>query len=161
MPTENYPQELCINYRPRLCTTDFRSEEKLYHGFCKYDLDNDNEIIPESIRFPDFSCNWSRFSKPFHVRFRKNGSMDDGCYSITVETARYERMANVVHDPIDDPEYPNYSHIEVRKLKEGEDIDFEPPRGRKWKSGKSKLSAKMRYRQNIKNNLIVELEIGT
>lgn len=161
MPPDIYPKELYINDRPRLPVIEFKSEEKLFHGFTKDDLSENNEIIPESIRFPDFSCNWSRFSKPIHVRFRENGSLDDGCYSFTVETARYEEMANVVHDPIDDPEYPNYSHVEVRRLKEGENINIEPPKGRQWKSGKTRLSAKMRYRQNIKNNLLVEIEIGS
>lgn len=160
MSLDNYPEELCIQGRPQIPTSEFKTDDKLYHAFNQYDLDDEGEIKPETIRFPDFSCNWNRFSLPYHVRFRINGNMQDGCYSFIVETARYLKMANVVHDPIDDPEYPNYSHIEVRRLKENEDIDFEPPKGRKWKSGSTKLSKKMKYRQNIKNNLKIELEIS-
>ena len=159
MPHKDYPDELLIAGRIKLHTSIFRDNDKLYHGFDNSDLDDMGQIKLETIRFPDFSCNWDRFSKPFHVRYRRNGTITDGCYSFPVKTARYKKCANVVHDPIDDPEFPNYSHVEIRRLLEGEDIDFEPPKERKWKQ-KSTKALRLEYRQNILNNHEIELNIG-
>jgi len=110
----------------------------------------------ETIRFHDFSCNWDRFSNPEDIRFRQNGNKTDGCYSFTVLTSRYKSITTPVHDPIQNIEFPNYSHVEVRELFEGESILFEPPKNRKKK--KSRKSKRLKYRQNILNNLIIELE---
>ena len=156
MPREDYPQELYISGREKRHTANFHGEESLYRGFSQIDIDDAGQIKLESIRFPDFSCNWSRFSAPHHVRYRQNGDMTDGCYSFSVETARYKNLANVVHDPVDDIEYPNYAHVEVRRLMGGESVDFEPPKGRKWKNAKS---LKLEYRQNLLNNHRIELPI--
>lgn len=156
MPRENYPPELHIAGRKKLHTSDFRDEESLYRGFSREDLDDAGLIKLDSIRFPDFSCNWSRFSRPFHIRYRQNGDMNDGCYSFPVRAARYKNLANVVHDPLDDIDYPNYAHVEVRRLLDGDTTDFEPPKNRKWKGAKS---LKLEYRQNIVNNHSIELPL--
>jgi len=152
-----FPEALKINNRKKLPTKEFKDNDKLYHAFSREDLSDDNVIEVNSIRFPDFSCNWGRFSKPDHVRFRKNGNMTDGCYSFTVLTSRYKKIATPVHDPIDDKFFPNYSHIEVRELYEGESVLFEPPKNRKKK--KSSKARRLEYRKNLLNNIEIELEI--
>jgi len=135
-------------------TRDFNADEKLYRGFNKKDLNEDTFLIQiNSISFPDFSCNWSRFSTPDKIRERENGRPTDGCYSFTVEVSRYKKMATPCHDPDEN----NYSHTEVRLLKPDEDIFFEPPKKRKLKSRWAKNN-KLEYRQNIVENLIIEIE---
>ena len=152
-----FPEALKINKRKKLATCEFNNDDKLYHAFSIEDLSEDGIIEVNSIRFPDFSCNWGRFSKPVHVRFRKNGNMTDGCYSFTVLTSRYKGIATPVHDPIDDESFPNYSHVEVRELYEGEDILFEPPKNRKKK--KSSKGKRLEYRKYLLNNIEIELEL--
>ncbi|MCP4137356.1 MAG: hypothetical protein GY754_40690 [bacterium] len=152
----NYPKELKISGRKKLKTSDFLNTDKLYHGFSKKDLDEDNKLDLNTIRFPDFSCNWDRFSKPDHIHYRENGNRNDGCYSFTVEISRYKKIATPVHDPIKEP-LENYSHAEIRQLKEDENILFEPPKNRKLKS-KTLKSKRLEYRQNIINNLLIEIE---
>jgi hypothetical protein len=62
-------------------------------------------------------------------------------------------MATPVHDPIDEDEYPNYAHIEVRALREGEDPERTvPQKRRKLRGGRSK---KLEYRQNLVNKLVI------
>jgi hypothetical protein len=152
-----YPQNLKINGRKKLSTQEFIESDKLYHGFDLSDIDDDGLIGLNTIRFPDFSCNWGRFSFPKDIRYRVNGKMTDGCYSFTVVAARYKNIATPVHDPIDDKKNPNYSHVEVRELFDGEDIFFEPPKNRKARSATGK-SQRLEYRFNLRNNLAIEIE---
>jgi hypothetical protein len=123
------PEHLRINGRP----TDqhFKPQERLYHGYVLAEYDSNQEKLRiETIKFPDFSCNWEKFSSPSDVRCRRSGQATDGCYAFSVEVARFNGMATPVHDPIDDEEYPNYSHVEVRVIRQGEDPEsFLPPRG--------------------------------
>ena len=91
------------------------------------------------------------------MRFRPYGKNTDGCYSITVEISRYRKIATPVHDPIQNQDYENYSHTEIRELEDGEDINIEPPKGRK-KRNKTRQSLRLDYRHNILNNLKIELD---
>ncbi|KJU84489.1 hypothetical protein MBAV_003316 [Candidatus Magnetobacterium bavaricum] len=143
-----YPDHLRINGRNICLPSEFNKSDKLYRSYDRYDLDDSGEIRETTIRFPDVSFNWSRFSEPGDIIYRKNGKPTDGCYSITVETSRFENIANPVHDPINDDDNPNYAHVEVRVLKDGEDFNFEPPKGRKLNS----KATKFKYRRNILNN---------
>lgn len=152
---KDYPKHLLINGRDRLTPSDFRPQDKLYRGFVIDDLTSDNKISPHTIRFPDISCNWDRFSNPEDVRLRPKDKDTDGCYSFTVKTSRYKKNATTVHDPIKEHEYENYSHVEIRELYDNEDILSEPPKYRKRKSGKSK---RFSYRKNISLHAIIELE---
>jgi hypothetical protein len=118
------------------------------------DLDDLDNIKIETIRFPDFSCNWSRFSIAADVRLRENCRSTDGAYAFTVETARYKSLATPVHDPLGRP-VENYAHVEVRELQEGESVLEAPPKNRtKKKFGKSR---RLEYRQNLLNRLCIEL----
>jgi hypothetical protein len=139
-------------YAPR----DYKANEKLYRGYRKADLDEaTNSLQANSITFPDFSCNWSRFSTPDKIRERENGKPTDGCFAFTVEVSRYKGMATPCHDPII-PQ--NYSHTEVRQLTSTETIDCEPPKQRKLESDNWSKSKRLEYRQNIVNNLTLELK---
>ena len=154
----NYSSDLRINGRKKLPNSEFRNSDCLYHGFDNSDYDINNNIILENIRFSDFFCNWSSFSKPEYLCYRQNGKITDGCYSFTVEIARFKGFATPVHDPINDKHFPNYFYVEVRILYDGEDILYEPSRNRKSGKSKIKKSKRMEYRQNILNNLIIEIE---
>ncbi len=153
-----YPSNLKINNRPKLSSSEFKNDDKLYHGYDEYDVDDFGKIKTDTIRFPDFSCNWARFSKPGDVRYRENANITDGCYSFTVQTSRYKKIANPVHDPISDKAKTNYSHVEVRQLLPDESFDFEPPRGRTLKSKRYKRE-RLEYRKNLQLNLIIELSV--
>ena len=135
--------------------SDFQPLESIFHGFRLSDLEQQSEeIMANSIRFPDFSCNWERFSKPQNVKKRTGGRKTDGCYAFTIETARYKNMETTCHDPYPESDPRNYSHIEVRQLLPTESIYEEPPKGRKLKKqieGWS-LSQRLEYRQNIAYN---------
>lgn len=135
---------------------DFLAEEKLYRGFRKDDLDEMSKIQVNVISFPDFSCNWSRFSKPEDIRSRERALPTDGCFSFTVRTARYENMATTCHEPLKN----NYSHSEVRQLSPIENVNTEPPRLRKLEREREGWSKNKRYeyRWNLVNNLSVELD---
>jgi len=137
---------------------DFEIHDSLFVGCDDEDFVN-GELRIENIRFPDFSCNWSRFSIPHDVRFRPNAKATDGCYSFTVATARFHSYANPVHDPIQDPDYENYSHVEIREVFEGEDPLSEPPKKRK-KDNRLYRDRRLLYRQNIQNSYRLELPVG-
>jgi hypothetical protein len=147
-----YPKNLLIKGRIKLQSSAFQNDDKLFRAFDKDDLDEDENIKLETIRFPDISCNWSRFSIAADIKHRNNGHKTDGCYSFSVLASRYNKMATPVHDPISDAVYPNYAHVEVRTLYDGEDVLFEPPKGRKLKP----KSKRLEYRQNIKNCVQIE-----
>lgn len=151
------PNHLCIDGR----STDqtFMPDNQLYRSFQSDAYDTLLRTIKvEQIRFPDISFNWDRYSDPPDVMHRENGRATDGCYSITVETSRYKETATPVHDPIDHPEYPNYAHVEVRVLKEGENSETTTPeKGRRLHSKARKLA----WRSNIANMLRIEIMAST
>ena len=104
----------------------------MYHAVGKVELDEKNVPKLETIRLPDFSCNWWRFSRPSDIWFRQNSSPNDGCYKFPVKASRCKEWATPVHDPL--PDRPaNYSHIEIRVLREGEKVIEEPPQDRQAK----------------------------
>jgi hypothetical protein len=131
--------------------SDFGLSDRLFRGFRKNDLDKESgEILANSIRFPDFSCNWERFSAPEYVKRRNNGLETDGCYAFTVEVSRYKDMATPCHDPNPKNDPENYAHVEVRQLDQGESVLEAPPHGRPKMWSKS---MRFEYRQNIVYNL--------
>jgi len=114
----------------------------------------DGKILTENIKFPDFSCNWSKYSVPEDIRFRIAGCENDGCYSVTTKVARFDSRATPVHDPIDKKPWYNYSHVEVRALRAGEDAEETiPPKKRKLTN-----SIKLKYREHFSNHSIIELD---
>jgi len=147
------PEHLHINGRTE--DQSFTEDDHLYRGYTFEEYDFLEDLIKtETVKFPDFSCNWNRYSEPVDVRYRLNGRKTDGCYSFNVTTARYKKIATPVHDPIDHPEYPNYSHTEIRVCRETDPPNFVPPKNRKLKSKSKKLA----YRENMVNNLSIEIK---
>lgn len=149
-----YPKNLLINGRKKLPSSAFQNQQKLYRSYDLEALVENDKIKLERIKFPDLSCNWSKFSIPSDILFRENANQTDGCYSFTVKTSRYKNIATPVHDPKDDNEFPNYAHAGVRVLKKGEDISIEPPKNRKLKS----KSKKLEYSQNLLKCLFIEFQ---
>lgn len=145
------PQHLFRNGRETV--QSFELSDLLYRGFSldEYDAAADSLRV-ECVWSPDFSCDWSRYSEPTDIKFRKNGKDTDGCYAFSVEIAHYEKLAKAVHDPIDDAEYPNFAHVEVRATRTTDDESTIPPKGRKISSTAKKLA----YRQNIVNKLEIQ-----
>ncbi|MBC8548388.1 MAG: hypothetical protein ISR96_08765 [Nitrospira sp.] len=153
---DNYPLRLLNNGRSKLSSRVFSSDDKLYRSFSKSEVDDDGTIKVNTIRFPDLSCNWDKFSEPTDVLWR---NQSNGCYSFSVSVARYNSYATPVHDPIaDHDDFPNYAHVEVRALKEGEPFDFEPPKGRSKGRSVFAREARLRYRTNMKLLLQIEVE---
>lgn len=141
--------------------SEFSPSDKLFRGFKTSELDEHGELDADTLRLPDLSCNWDRFSLPDDIRYRMPGCDADGCYSITVATVRYNSFANVVHDPICGKapnRVENYAHVEVRELRDEEGFDTVPPKGRKKRSGKAHKLLRFKWRTNIVNNLVREFE---
>lgn len=140
-------------FRPK----DYAESDRLYRGYQQAEIDEETgKLEANAIRFPDFSCNWSRFSSPSDVLRRENSLPGDGCYSFSVLQARYKSMGTGCHDPLP----KNYSHTEVRQLKPDENVFVEPPKNRKLEKAKDgwSKSSKLEYRQNIVFNLEIEIQ---
>jgi len=156
-----YPQRLICWNRKKQPSGSFKDPDKLFHGFSKPDLDENYKLRLETIRFPDFSCNWDRFSIMSDVRLRSKGNLSDGCFSINVSQYRFQNTATPVHEPIcfdkDKGQPPNFSHVEVRLLKDGEAIHLEPPKNRKLDS-KTEKKRRLEYRHFILQSIKVELD---
>ena len=124
----------------------------MYRSYKFSDLETDKKSLKlETLRFPDISCNWSAFSKPTDIWYRQNSRLTDGCYSFTVKDSRFCNIATPFHDPLtgQDIEDENYSHVEIRALKEGESFNSKIPKGRTINSRKKKVC----YRIHIKNKM--------
>jgi hypothetical protein len=144
---------------------DFLPHEKLYRGFKKDDLPDDTGMLAGNhFTFPKnggISCDWSRFAQPADVRRRRKDTEHDGCYSFTVEHARYNGKASTCHDPCPKDNPKNYAHMEIRQLRPKDDPFHEPPkyckRLEKESDGWSK-SCRLAYREYISLKLTIEIE---
>lgn len=162
MPTSSIEvcTDLSCDGRQSLAGGDFLDDEKLYRGFSADEL-VDGKLPVEAMRFPDMSCNWSRFACPCDVRLRLKGGrpVNDGCFSFTISDARFGNYVVVVHDPMcggqtsENHVGENYSHCEVRELREDDSEGFVPPRNRKIKGKQRRLE----WRVNLKEKLAIEL----
>lgn len=135
----------------------FQDTCKLYRGFEPQDISHvDGKIMTERINFPDFSCNWNKYSSPEDVRYRVADRENDGCYSVTAEIVRYDDRATPIHDPLNDKPWYNYAHVEVRALREEEDPKTcEPPKKRKLGGSRAR---KLKYRDNFASLASIEVE---
>jgi hypothetical protein len=153
----DWRQPLAIRDRTVLSSASFDVEDRLYRGFCLADLDDAGNIDVASFEPMDLSCNWSRFAIPSDIRHRQGGCASDGCYSITVRTARYRSLATPCHDPIQTADYENYAHVEIRWLQPGENVLDAPPHGRRSRGGKMAKADRLAWRTNAVRNLTIEL----
>jgi len=155
-PSMKIPKHLRI--AGRSIDPSFTDTCLLYRGFSEEDIDEIlGSIKTEHIRFPDYSCNWNRYSSSKDIRHRKKGSTREGCYSIQVQDAKYENLARPVHDPVSDGNYENYAHVDVRMLLPSDSEGFIPPPNRRKPKSAWFKSLKLEYRMNIVNNLKIEL----
>jgi hypothetical protein len=151
--TPDWRERLECQGREPLDVAEFGVDDLLYRGFRLDELDVDGKIDIETLRMPDLSCNWSRFSIPEDVKRRMPGCERDGCYALKVADTQYKDFATPVHDPICDQEPQNYSHTELRELLEGEPLASTPPKNRKPSSKQRK-----RLRQEWRTQLINKLQ---
>lgn len=142
---------LAVRGRRKLSCSTFRDHERLYRGFRIKDLDAQERLDIELFESSDISVNWSRFSTPLDVRYRVGGRISDGSFSFTVADANSDKVAIACHDPL----AGNYSHTEIRWLKEGEDV--EPPHGRKNSSSKTAKAIRMKWRVKIIESATIEV----
>lgn len=147
------PEHLIPN--GRITDNSFQKECKLYRGFEPKDISHINgQILTHTIRFPDFSCNWNKFSSPEDVKYRAQNCENDGCYSVNTDTAQFDNRATPVHDPLNEAPWYNYAHVEIRALRDGENAgEIIPPKKRKLQK-----SIKLAYRDNFSFNALIELE---
>lgn len=106
-------------------------------------------------------CDWSRFAKPADVRKRREDTKQNGCYSFTVEHARYNGKASTCHDPCPEENPKNYAHMEIRQLRPNDDPFPEPPKNCKRLEKGADLwskSYRLAYREYISRQLTVEIE---
>lgn len=145
--------------------SDFLPHQKLYRGFKKADLPDDTGILAGNhFTFPKrggISCDWGRFAEPEDVRKRREDSKLDGCYSFTVEHARYNGKASTCHDPCPAQNPKNYAHMEIRQLRPNDDPFHEPPKDCKRlekAADEWSKSYRLAYREYISRQLTVEIE---
>jgi hypothetical protein len=156
--SRDWRRRLTIRGRPTLRPSDFRPVDRLFRGYSFADLDESGNIDVESFERRDLSCNWDRFSIPSDIHHRPSGRETDGCYSLSVETARFKNLATPCHDPIQGPIYENYAHVEIRWLSDGEDIDYTPPHGRNPSKSKMAKALRLEWRTNAVRNLTFEIQ---
>ena len=66
------PEHLHINGRTE--DQSFTEDDQLYRSYTFEEYDFLEDLIKtETVKFPDFSCNWNRYSEPVDVRYRLNG----------------------------------------------------------------------------------------
>jgi hypothetical protein len=138
--------------RVALNAAEFATDDLLYRGFRIDELDDEGRIDVNTLRMPDLSCNWDRFSIPEDVKRRQPGCERDGCYAVKVIDVRYKDFATPVHDPICGVAVENYAHAEIRELIEGESVSTTPPKNRK-PTGKARKVLRLEWRTHIVNRL--------
>lgn len=154
--SEAWRERLACRGRPKFVPADFSSDERLYRGFKIDELDEAGVVDANTLRLPDLSCNWSRFSEPEDIRHRMAGCEKDGCYSLSVENARYDEFATACHSPICGEMIENYSHVELREIYDDETIHTEPPQGREKRKNRTAKAMRLAWRTHIVNNITVE-----
>jgi hypothetical protein len=115
---DNRPERMFRQARP--VDSCFESSEDLYYR-CRAEHISDNRLLPQAIRFPDFSVNRSKYSNPEDVLVPTYS--DWGVSAFHVGDLQLEQKTDahtvyswqVIHDPLED----NYSHSEVRTFKNG------------------------------------------
>jgi hypothetical protein len=144
------PQKLIQGHRNPLDVKNFKNNHRLYRSFQLKDIDSDGNVSIATIKFPDLSCNWSTLSSPTDIWYKPNGSINDGCYSFSVKDSKFKDLATPVHFPLS----KNYSHTEVRAIKETASVDekINPPQ----KNNMSKTK-KLEYRAHICGHLKIHL----
>lgn len=114
----NRPERMLRRDRP--VDDNFDLEEELYYR-CQARHVDGQRLLPEAIRFPNFSVNRSKYSEPEDVLIPSYQDWGIATFRVrdlpepesTDEKTEYEWR--VVHDPLED----NYAHSEIRTFKNG------------------------------------------
>ena len=146
--TQNSTHLNC-NGRSKLPTTSFEDADGLYMAFSNQELDENGIIRTELFRLPDMSCNWSRFSQPIDVRYRKDGRVTDGALAIRVGEVKFDEFAIPVHDPLCNESPENYSHCEVRSIPGNLKAGDEPPKDAKKRKSSSEKQRRAAWRRHL------------
>ena len=133
---------------------DFDQQEKLYHRFEKLQKASDGKFYPASIRFPDFSVNRERYSKPEDVLYPNYKGLGIVSFKVedlpepilTGEGSKNETTYTFV--PVHDPLEENYAHSEIRTFKNGHYS----------KNMDVSKKVKFKFRTHLANKLNVEKE---
>jgi hypothetical protein len=153
-----WKRRLAIRGRRTLSPSDFQPTDRLFRGCSLADLDDHGDLDVASFESRDLSCNWDRFSIASDIRHRPGGRATDGCYSLSVDTARFRNLATPCHDPIATPEYENYAHVELRWLNSGESIDVAlSNKGRAPSKSKTAKALRLEWRTSAVRNLKFEI----
>lgn len=112
----NRPERMFRRGRP--ADENFGREEKLYYR-CQAQHVDGQRLLPQAIRFPNFSVNRSKYSEPEDVLIPSYQDWGISMFSVgdipepesTDENTHYSWR--VTHDPLED----NYAHSEVRTFK--------------------------------------------
>ena len=144
------PERLQIRGRPTL--TDFQDDERFFREYALADLDEHGMLSPGAVWAPDFSVNWSRFSRPSDVFLRPNSSPEAGCYSFSVLDARADGLGYPVHEPVEEGDYENYAHVEIRAAYQDANAGCVPPKRRKLGA-----ENKLRYRLMLREAAVFEI----
>jgi hypothetical protein len=112
----NIPERLLR--RGRVVDEHFDSSERLYHR-CQLQHINSGRLLPQAIRFPNFSVNRSKYSQPEDVLLPCYRDWKIAAFEVidipepqsTDKNTEYSWR--VKHDPLD----TNYAHSEVRTFK--------------------------------------------
>jgi hypothetical protein len=100
---------------------EFDPSEDLYYR-CRVEHVAGDRLLPQAIRFPDFSVNRSKYSEPEDVLIPAYSNWGISAFKVgdlppeqQTDSTTPVYSWQVVHDPIED----NYSHSEVRSYKNG------------------------------------------
>jgi hypothetical protein len=99
----------------------FESSETLYYR-CRAEHISGDRLLPQAIRFPDFSVNRSKYSEPEDVLVPTYLNWGVSAFHVSDLPLAQQTDAQtvyswqVIHDPLED----NYSHSEVRTDKNGQ-----------------------------------------
>lgn len=112
----NIPERLLR--QGRIVDRQFDSSERLYHR-CQLRHIDSERLLPEAIRFPNFSVNRSKYSEPEDVLLPNYQDWGIAAFEVidipesqSTDT-NTEYSWRVEHDPLDE----NYAHSEVRTFK--------------------------------------------
>lgn len=114
----NRPKRMFRQDRP--VDSEFSPTEDLYHR-CLARHVVDKRLLPEAIRFPNFSVNRSKYSEPEDVLIPQYSQWGVATFQVKDLPPQRSTDTNttytwqVVHDPLEE----NYAHSEVRTYKNG------------------------------------------
>lgn len=104
---------------------EFTPQERLFRRVTRYQLiDSDGYVLPPGVPLPDLSVNREKYSQPEDVLI---GHPDAVAIAAAVVSDIPTAISGHEFRPVHDPEEENYSHTEVRALRDGKRLERKPP----------------------------------